>query len=195
MSGFGLTVAFGSLAALTLVSALFVVQSRNIAHAGFWLLPCFVGVAGLFATLEAHFLFVVQLLIYAGAILVLILFVLMLTRDVMNPLVSQTNRAGHFAAAACAAGALAFSCILSQHPWNVTTAQPAGAVEQTGALGDQLIGLYAIPFEVSSLILVAALIGSVILARSAQEPESIAPPLSIPELGMVVVEEREKVGV
>jgi NADH-quinone oxidoreductase subunit J len=199
VSGIGMQIAFGSLAAITLVSAFFVVSSRNLAHAGFWLFPCFVGIAGLFATLEAHFLFVAQLLIYATAILILLLFVLMLTKDVMNAHVSQTNRAGIWAALACGASALGLCYVFSQHPWPATAGVPAGALDQTTALGTSLIGLYAIPFEAASLILVAALIGSVVLARSVQEPSAETPPLAIlsedPCESEAVAEKREMVGV
>jgi NADH-quinone oxidoreductase subunit J len=159
-------IAFISLTALTLLPALFVVRSRNIVHAGYWLLPCFVGVAGLYATLEAHFFFVVQLLVYAGAILVLILFALMLTRDVMNPAVRQSNRLGLWAGLVCAAIAIGASAILTRHPWAFTNDRPAASEGQIRALGESLIGLYAVPFEVASLLLLAALIGSVILAKS-----------------------------
>src|ERR1043166_2399281 len=101
MNSIAVQIAFYSLAALTLIPALFVVRARSVVHAGFWLLPCFVGIAGIYAALEAHFFFVVQLLIYAGAILILILFALMLTRDVMNPNVPQTNRYSMRAAFLC----------------------------------------------------------------------------------------------
>jgi NADH-quinone oxidoreductase subunit J len=200
MTGFGGSIAFGSLAAITLVSAFFVVQSRNIAHAGYWLLPCFIGIAGLFATLEAHFLFVAQLLVYAGAILVLILFVLMLTRDVMDARLPQTNRAGVFAALACAAGAAGLASVYLRQPWPPAPGEPAAALEQTAALGQSLIGTYAVPFEAASLILVAALIGAVVLARSAVEEPAQTPPLSIPatealESEAVVEDEREVVEV
>src|SRR5438105_1240147 len=139
-------VAFWSLAALTLIPALFVVTRRNVLHAGYWLLPCFVGVAGLFAALQAHFFFVVQLLIYAGAILVLILFALMLTRDVMNPSQPQMNRLTGWAGLICAALGIAAAYVLSREGWKVTAELPAGATEQTRALGSSLIGLYAVPF-------------------------------------------------
>src|SRR5207248_1361503 len=116
-------------------------------HAGYWLLPCFVGVAGLFAALSAHFFFVVQLLIYAGAILVLILFALMLTRDVMNPKVVQHNRLVGLAVVICSGLALGSCWILARQEWHPTRAIPQGAAEQTRALGESLIGMYAIPFE------------------------------------------------
>lgn len=181
MTSLGAQIAFISLAALTLISALFVVSHRNIVHAGFWLLPCFVGIAGLFAALEAHFFFVVQLLIYAGAILVLILFALMLTRDVMNPNVPQTNRFGLWAGLVCAATCLGASYVLTRHAWPLTSDRPAEAGEQTFALGQALITQYVVPFEVASLLLLAALIGAIVLAKSEREPEPEPPPLAVVE--------------
>lgn len=166
MNGVGVQAAFISLAVLTLVSAAASVRVRNIVHAGFWLLPCFVGIAGLFALLEAHFFFVVQLLIYVGAILVLILFALMLTRDVMNPAIPQTNRAGFIAGVFCALGGLFAAWTVTRQAWPGASAVPAPPAEQTRALGADLIGLYAVPFEVASLLLLAALIGAIVLAKS-----------------------------
>jgi NADH:ubiquinone oxidoreductase subunit 6 (subunit J) len=177
MNGLAAQIAFYSLAALTLIPALFVVRTRSIVHAGFWLLPCFVGIAGFFAALEAHFFFVVQLLIYAGAILVLILFALMLTRDAMNPQVSQSNRMGLWAGLICGALGVGASALLTRQTWPLTDASPGDATAQTRALGDALIGLYTVPFEVASLLLLAALIGAVVLAKSERGPEPETPPL------------------
>lgn len=170
-------VAFYALAVLTLLPAIFVVQSRNIVHAGFWLLPCFVGVAGLYAALQAHFFFVVQLLIYVGAILVLILFALMLTRDAMNPNISQTNRMGPAAWLICGGMAVTSVVLLLREPWPITSVQPIDATGQTRALGEALIGLYAVPFEVASLLLLAGLIGAVVLAKTDLGPALRTPPL------------------
>ncbi|HLV81641.1 MAG TPA: NADH-quinone oxidoreductase subunit J [Chthonomonadaceae bacterium] len=171
-------IAFCSLSALTLVSALMVVRSRSIVHAGFWLLPCFIGVAGLFAALEAHFFFVVQLLIYAGAILVLILFAVMLTRDAAHPHHPQENRMGGAAALICSSLAVVSAALLTRQQWAVTTARPADASAQTRALGEALIGLYALPFEVASLLLLAALVGAIVLAKAERGPEPAPPPLA-----------------
>jgi NADH-quinone oxidoreductase subunit J len=181
VSSIGEQVAFWSLAFLILLPALVVVRTRNIVHAGFWLLPCFVGVAGLFAALQAHFFFVVQLLIYAGAILVLILFALMLTRDVMNPNVPQTNRLAGWAGLLVAVTALGASYLLAGHSWPLSLERPADAHTQTVVLGKALIGLYAVPFEVASLLLLAALIGAIVLAKSEREPEPAPPPLAVVE--------------
>src|ERR1043166_5769525 len=142
MNSIAVQIAFYSLAALTLIPALCVVRARSVVHAGFWLLPCFVGVAGFYAALEAHFFFVVQLLIYAGAILILILFALMLTRDAMNPNVSQSNRMQPLAGLICGVMALTAAYLLTRQPWPAAEGQPLDATGQTKALGDALIGLY-----------------------------------------------------
>ncbi len=171
-------IAFYSLAALTLIPALFVVNSRSIVHAGFWLLPCFLGVAGLYAALEAHFFFVTQLMIYAGAIMVLILFALMLTRNAMDPSAPQHNKFRPVAGLICGAFGLLASWALTQHAWQITDQSPQSAVEQTTALGNALIGMYAVPFEVASLLLLAALIGAIVLAKVERGPAPETAPLA-----------------
>ncbi len=178
MNSLAAQIAFYSLAALTLIPALMVVRARSVVHAGFWLLPCFIGIAGLYAALEAHFFFVVQLLIYAGAILVLILFALMLTRDAMNPHVPQSNRFTLAAGLICSALGLTAAAVLARQTWPLTDALPADPTTQTRALGNALIGLYAVPFEVASLLLLAALIGAIVLAKAEQEPLPEIPPLA-----------------
>jgi NADH-quinone oxidoreductase subunit J len=171
-------IAFYSLAALTLIPALCVVRTRSVVHAGFWLLPCFVGVAGFYAALEAHFFFVVQLLIYAGAIMILILFALMLTRDAMNPNISQTNRLGFIGGLICAVLGLTAAAMLARQGWPVGGSHPADAAVQTRELGLALIGIYAVPFEVASLLLLAALIGAITLAKVQREPVPERAPLA-----------------
>jgi NADH:ubiquinone oxidoreductase subunit 6 (subunit J) len=171
-------IAFYSLTALTLISAAYVVRARSIIHAGFWLLPCFVGVAGLFATLQAHFFFVAQLLIYAGAILVLILFALMLTRDAMSLHVPLKSHLGVWAGLISAGLGISAAVVLTRQSWPVSGAQPADPARQAQALGEALIGLYAVPFEVASLLLLSALIGAVMLAKAERAPAPEPPPLA-----------------
>jgi len=178
MNAPGAQIAFYSLSALTLISALMVVRARSIVHAGFWLLPCFIGVAGLFAALEAHFFFVVQLLIYAGAILVLILFAVMLTRDAAHPRHPQSNRMGWTAGLICSALIIVSAGLLTRQEWSVTAARPADVAGQTRALGEALIGRYVVPFEVASLLLLAALVGAIVLAKAERGPEPAPPPLA-----------------
>jgi NADH-quinone oxidoreductase subunit J len=163
---------------LTLGSALVVVRVRNIVHAGFWLLPCFLGIAGLYALLEAHFFVVVQVLIYVGAILVLMLFALMLTQDVMNPNNPQTNRMSLPIGIFCVVFAAGVAAILTGHPWLNSHEIILPASVQTRQLGQALIGEYARPFEIASVLLLAALVGAIVLAKSEKEP----PPLPLPTL-------------
>jgi NADH-quinone oxidoreductase subunit J len=158
--------AFLSLTALTIVPAVFVVSSRNLVHAGFWMLPCLIGVAGFYALLEAHFFVVVQVLVYIGAILVLIMFALMLTRDVMDPKERQTNALGAWAGGICGIGLLTMAHVLFRHHWSGTTVRPEPAHEQTVALGKALVTQYVLPFEAASVLLLAALIGAIVLAKS-----------------------------
>lgn len=159
-------VAFVSLSALTIFPAIMVVSTRNLVHAGFWMLPSLIGVAGFYALLEAHFFVVVQILIYIGAILVLIMFALMLTRDVMDPKERQTNSLGVWAGILCGLGLLASAHILFRHPWSVVASHPADAHAQTVALGKALVTRYALPFEGASVLLLAALIAAIVLAQS-----------------------------
>ncbi|MGC8667203.1 MAG: NADH-quinone oxidoreductase subunit J family protein [Chthonomonadales bacterium] len=184
MSGLAEQAAFYGLALLMVVSGFKVVTTRNILHAGYWLLPCFASIAGLFALLAAHFFFVVQLLIYAGAILVLFIFAVMLTRNVMHPRRAQTNTLAPWAGLVCAAMLAGMGAIAAGYGWRTTSALPAEPAHQTAALGAALIGLYAVPFEVSSLLLLAALIGAVVLAKSERDDVPEEPPLALVEEGL-----------
>lgn len=170
-------IAFGALTLITLVSALQVVRARNVIHAGFWLLPVFLGVSGLFATLEAHFFFIVQVMVYAGAILVIILFALQLTRDVASPDAKPHNRMRGPALFLSGALAIALIWVAAQANTSIAEAAPAGMAEQTRHLGIALVGPYVVPFEVASMILLSALIGAIVVARNETEPQPPPPPL------------------
>jgi NADH-quinone oxidoreductase subunit J len=177
-------IAFYGLSAVVLVAALAVVTRRNVAHAAFALLPCFLGLAGLYAALDADFFFVIQVLVYAGAILVLFVFALMLTRDVVNPTTPQMNRLTGYAVPMALVLLLVTSALLLMHNWRTTADAPAEAGRQAADLGVALIGPYAVPFEAASLILLAALVGAVVLAKTEREPEPEPPALApIPEEG------------
>lgn len=160
--------AFLSLAALTLGPAILVVTTRNLVHAGFWLLPSLLGIAGLYALLEAHLFVAVQVLVYIGAILVLILFALMLTRDVMDPKEAQTNRLGGWAGLVCGIGLLVTAHVLFGHRWPISGQSPLGAHAQTAALGVALTGRYVLIFEAASVVLLAALLAAIVLARGSR---------------------------
>ena len=147
--------------ALTLGGALAVVLTRNIVYAAFALLVALVGAAGVFLLAFAEFLALVQVLIYGGAIVIVILFALMLTR--LEDFEHLTdNRQWPFAAIMALAvfGLLAAAIVGT----SVRTSGRQGVEFET--LGETLFVQWAVPFEVASLVLLVALIGAIVLVRS-----------------------------
>ncbi len=155
------------LTAMTIISALMVVSVRNLIHAGFWLLPFFLGIGGFYLILSLEFLFALQLLLYAGAVMVVVLFALMLTRDVMNPRVRQTNRLA-IAAVAASASLMGFLIIVIYRQMGALTAVPnmVDADAITRELGRLLLTDYVLPFELTSALLLSAMLGAIFLARN-----------------------------
>jgi len=157
------SVIFAILAGITLGSALMVVTSRNLLHSALWLIASFFGIAGIFILLQAEFLAVVQVLIYIGAIAMLIIFAIMLTRRIMDPqqprFNSQWGLVGGFAALLF----VGLAAVVTRVAWPVAVGEvPADAIAQ---LGVDFVGVYAVPFEVASVLLVVAMIGAIIIAR------------------------------
>lgn len=154
---------FYLLAALTLFSALAVALSRNIVHSAFALMGTFVGMAGLYVFLGADFLGAVQVLVYVGGILVLTLFAVMLTHRIGDVRVS--NRAVGRGLGLVAAGVLAALLLaaVQRGGWAVRT--PPAPVPTTYAIGNAFLSRYVLPFEIASVVLLAALVGAVVLTR------------------------------
>jgi NADH:ubiquinone oxidoreductase subunit 6 (subunit J) len=157
-------VLFYVLTAIVLLAGLLVVASRNLVHAAFWLMPCFLGIACLFLLLGSELLFAVQLLIYAGAVPILVLFVLMLTREVMS---KERKERGLLWPLGIIV-ALAFLVVALPLLRTVPEGEPATTVptELTKEIGAGFVTDYVLPFEVASVVLVGALVGAVYLARS-----------------------------
>ena len=147
--------------ALTLGGALVVVLSRNIVYAAFGLLASMMGVAGLFLLAFAEFLALAQVLIYGGAIVIVILFALMLTR-----IEDFENLSDHPQWPIAAVVAIAVFGVIAA----TIAATVAPASERQGlsfaALGRSLFTDWAVAFEVASLVLLVALIGAVVMVRS-----------------------------
>jgi len=154
---------FVAIATTLLVSGAAVVAARNLVRAAFWLLPCFLSVAGLFVLLGAYFLAAIQVLIYVGAIMLLLLFVLMLTRDIAEPQAAAHNRQAGWAIVAAGLVAAVTVGVVSRYSWPLTLAQ---APSDAGAIGEALLRTYLLPFEVASVLLLAAIIGAIVIARS-----------------------------
>lgn len=156
-------------AAITIISAFVVVFTKNIMYAAFSLLFTFIGVAALYVLLHADFLAVTQILIYVGGILVLLLFGVMLTNNVVSVDIKTgtLNTIPALVAAAVMAGSLAAVFYMT---WS-TVVEPATApTATTRAIGELLMTGYALPFEVASVVLLAALIGAALMARRTRKP-------------------------
>ena len=152
--------------AVTLGGALMVVTRRNVFHAALFLILSFFGVAGLYVLLEAPFLAAVQLFIYVGGIAILIIFAIMLTREMMNPNIAGRNR--QWWAAVLVSGALCgvLVWVVLSHGWAAAAPGPVPEHSIT-ILGTTLVdpeGL-VLPFEVASALLLVALVGAVTIAR------------------------------
>lgn len=148
--------------ALTLGGAVGVVSTRNVVHAALFLLASLMGVAGVYLLLFAEFLALVQVLIYGGAIVIVVLFALMLTR-LQEFRGSMENRQWPLAALAAVAlfGVIAAAIVRSGAP--AATERRGPGVEE---IGRSLFTQWAIPFEVASVLLLVALIGAIVIARA-----------------------------
>lgn len=156
-------ITFYVLAALVLVSGMGVVVLHNVVHAAVALIACFFFVAWVYLVLNADLLWVAQLLIYAGAIPVLIVFAIMFTRRSM----SDTSNAdsGNRIWAALVSAAVFGLLLAVLLPTNWFVGKWPGLTGTTQVIGLELVNRYAVPFELVSVLLLAALIGAVILAR------------------------------
>ena len=150
-------------AAVTLVSAFFVVTNRNIVHSAFFLLFTFFGVAGIYVMLGADFVAIVQLIVYVGGILILILFGVMLTNKIVN--VEIKTGTIHALPASIVVGLFtgAIGAAVLNTKWNVV--ESSDPVPATAAIGSMLINEYALIFELLGILLLIALIGAASMAR------------------------------
>jgi NAD(P)H-quinone oxidoreductase subunit 6 len=154
---------FYGIAALTIGSAALVAFSRNIVHSTFALLGAFMGVVGIYIMLAADFVAMVQLLVYVGGILVLTIFAVMLTAGIAD--VTVSNRAVGSGSALVTVG-VAIAVMLYAVERTVWHQAPVGAaMPTTYGIGNAFLGEYVLPFEVASLVLLAALIGAIVISR------------------------------
>ena len=162
-------IVFFGLAALVLLSAVWVVTLRNLFRAALSLGLVLLGVAGLFILLEAEFLAFVQILIYVGAILTLVVFAIMLTARLHGSPAAPANRQPLPAALASLG---LFAVLASATQPLVWPATPSAEAVPLAVLGQQLVTTLVLPFEVISLVFVAAIVGAVAIAthHSPQPP-------------------------
>jgi NADH-quinone oxidoreductase subunit J len=170
----------------TLVTAWVVVTNRNLFHAALALMASFLGVAGLYVMLDAGFLAAAQLLVYIGAISILIIFAIMLTRRMMQtsetPFNSQPLLGGVTAVGVFAVITFVIYRIGDFWPLRPDAAhqfgarpdvEPAILLDSVAALGRSFVSpdAYVLPFELASILLLAALIGSILIAWPKPEDE------------------------
>ncbi len=155
-------------AAVILVSAVMVTLTRNLVHAALWLVAALFGVAVIFAVLEAGFLAVVQVVVYIGAIAIMFIFAVMLTRREMLDKGPQMNKRAWLAGIL---GVLLFaSMVYMLSTWVEFNKLPTlvGDTDTLVLLGNSLLlpSAYLLPFEVASVLLLAALVGAIYVASN-----------------------------
>jgi NADH:ubiquinone oxidoreductase subunit 6 (subunit J) len=173
-----ITIVFFALALLITVSAFFVVGSRNIFHSAIFLVLGLFGVAGIFVLLEAPFLAAAQVLIYVGAVSILMIFAIMLTARIGDTDVRYTNEQVPTGLAVSAGLLIIILYSLWQTPIATVATSPGPGSGKK--LGELFLTQFVLPFEVVSVLLLAALIGALIIARRDRSGSSTGPsqPLS-----------------
>jgi NADH:ubiquinone oxidoreductase subunit 6 (subunit J) len=160
-------------AIVTLGAAVTVVTAHNLVHAALALIATFFGVAILFVLLQAGFLATVQVVLYIGAIAILIIFAIMLTRRVMQDSGPQTNQQWWLAALLSLALFVALWLVLQQVPALQQVTGPSGQPVPNDSLQRLGFGFvdqnqYMLPFELASVLLLIALVGSIVIAGEKQ---------------------------
>ncbi len=161
MEDTGSVIAFWVLAAVSVGSALMVVAVRNLIHAVVALIISFLGIAGLYVTLSADFVAVTQVLLYAGAVSVLILFAIVLT-----PRAERNNTETFLRFPALLLAVLVgFTMGLAALDTDWSIAARGGFEETASAIGEALLDKYVLPFEMASVLLLVSMVGAILLVR------------------------------
>ena len=154
---------FWFVAAITIISAGFVVLNNQLIYSAVALLFTLFGVAGIYVFLWADFIAGIQILVYVGGILVLVIFGIMLTNKIKSVRISHKSMQQGVGGAGALWLFIFLSLALSKAPWAISAAvEPSGTVREIGIL---LLIDYLLPFEIISLLLLGALIGAAVLSR------------------------------
>ena len=155
---------FGILAAVVVVSALRMVTTKNIVHAALYLVAVLAGLGALYVLLTAEFVATTQVLVYIGAVMVLFLFGIMLTKAPLGDMMQMTGKQWPIAAlVALLLGGVTVYALLDRFGSDRLVMD--GPVYKTADVSDEVFSTYIIPFEAVSVLLLAALIGAIGLAR------------------------------
>lgn len=191
---------FGVIAAVVLGSALMVVTLRSIIHCAVFLVFSLLGVAGLYVLLNAEFLAAAQVVVYVGAISVLILFGVMMTQEVSGGRVRSHN--GQVLPSMALAGVLLALVLVPTiaRTWRHAPKPGAPIADTLSVVGTQLLTTYLLPFELASLLLLVAMVGAIVMAMLSDRPEPLtmaapapaAQPKAIPTAAEVEAEAQAK---
>ena len=156
-------IAFGVIAAVVIGGALMVVTTTNVVRAALYLVAVLAGVGASFLLLGAEFVGITQILVYIGAIVVLFLFGIMLTRARIGREMQMTSQSwiSGVVVGVALAGVLGYTLIDAFGSDKL----PPDTVQTTAQVSDSIFSTYLVPFEVVSVLLLAALVGAIVLAR------------------------------
>jgi NADH-quinone oxidoreductase subunit J len=155
--------AFWSLAVVLVGSALAVVLTKNLFHAVLWLALALTGTAGVFLLLDAEFLAAVQLLLYAGGIVTIVVFAIVVTERLVGERISQTSR--RIGGGAVVAGGVLVLLLNAMRGQVFPATRPEMAGDLTRLVGETVLTRFVLPFELLAVLLLAALIGAIYFAR------------------------------
>jgi NADH-quinone oxidoreductase subunit J len=156
-------VTFWGLAVVLLASSLAVVLTRNLFHSVLYLALSLTATAGVFLSLEAEFLAAVQLLLYAGGVVTIAVFAIVVTERLVGDRITQTSR--QLLTGFILAGALLVALLVVFRRGPLTVARPAVSGDLTRAIGQSLLTSYVLPFELLGVLVLAALVGALYFAR------------------------------
>ncbi len=155
--------AFWGLAAVLLASAFAVVLSKNLFHSVLYLALSLTATAGIFLSLDAEFLAAVQLLLYAGGVITIVVFAIVVTERLVGDRITQTSR--QLVNGFVVAGSLLVAVLLFLRSVPLPTTRPEMTGDLTRAIGQILLTRYVLPFELLAVLFVAALLGAIYFAR------------------------------
>jgi NADH-quinone oxidoreductase subunit J len=154
---------FWFLAVLLVGSALAVVLTKNLFHSVLWLALALTGTAGVFLSLEAEFLAAVQLLLYAGGLVTVVVFAIVVTERLVGERLSQTSRG--LVGGGLLAGALLVLMLMLIGDAALAPVRPPLQAEMTRLMGDAILTRFALAFELLAVLLLTALVGAIYFAR------------------------------
>lgn len=160
---------FWTFGVIAVGSAAMVLLTRGIVHMAFWLLASLAGFAGLYLHLGADFLGFVQVMVYIGGILILILFGVMLTHRADVAVRPEASWKFLLPGAIAGLAVVSFLVYLVATTWARTPAKEGGLEPTSGEVGEKFMSQFILPFEVVSVLLLVAMIGATYIARSREE--------------------------